>query len=29
MRLKKEDIAARIIGFIRQAAICEALIPFE
>ncbi|WP_275892058.1 type I restriction-modification enzyme R subunit C-terminal domain-containing protein [Shewanella xiamenensis] len=29
IRLKKEDIAARIIGFIRQAAIGEALIPFE
>ncbi|MFB2683345.1 type I restriction-modification system endonuclease [Shewanella mangrovisoli] len=27
--VKKEDIAARIIGFIRQAAIGEALIPFE
>lgn len=27
--VKNEDIAARIIGFIRQAAIGEALIPFE
>ena len=27
--MKNEEIAARIIGFIRQAAIGEALIPFE
>jgi type I restriction enzyme R subunit len=27
--VKQEDIAARIIGFIRQAAIGEALIPWE
>ncbi|WP_272872279.1 type I restriction-modification enzyme R subunit C-terminal domain-containing protein, partial [Vibrio anguillarum] len=27
--VKNEDIAARIIGFIRQAAIGEALIPYE
>ena len=27
--VKNEEIAARIIGFIRQAAIGEALIPFE